>query len=161
MLKIILSTACLAALAIGPLPIGPTASALTAEQKVYKLVEKTNALGQISTSRTSAELVTPGEKIVYVLAYTNDKVEPADDIVLTMPIPPDVTYMEGSAETKTAKLEYSAGDGFNARDAVMVIGDDGAMRTARAEELTHVRWTVIAAVAPGQSGELSFKAALK
>ncbi|MEE9346732.1 MAG: hypothetical protein V3U82_00960 [Robiginitomaculum sp.] len=156
MLKIILSTACLAALAIGP-----AASALTAEQKVYKLVEKTNALGQVSTSRTSAELVTPGEKIVYVLAYTNDKIEPANDIVLTMPIPSDVTYMEGSAETETAKLEYSAGDGFSARDDLMVIGDDGAMRTARAEELTHVRWTVIAAVAPGQSGELSFKAALK
>jgi uncharacterized repeat protein (TIGR01451 family) len=156
MLKLILSSACLTALVIGS-----SASALTAEQKVYKLVQTTNEIGEISTSRTKADLVTPGETIVYVLSYTNDKADPADNIVLTMPIPTDVTYVEGSADTQLAKLEYSAGDGFMGRDDVLVIGDDGAMRRARAEELTHVRWTVIEAVAPGHDGELSFTGKLK
>lgn len=149
--------------AIAAISFGVSASALTAEQKVYKEVRTELPSGEIALTRAEAKLVTPGENVIYALEFENDKAEPAGDIVLTMPIPSDVAYIEGSAETQIASLTYSAdnGDSFMPRDAVMTIDTDGSMRPAKAEELTHIRWTVTQKIAPSEGGELSFKGQLK
>jgi len=149
--------------AIAAMTFGVSASALTAEQKVYKEVQTKTPAGEIIYSRGEAKLVTPGENVIYALEYENDQAEPAGDIVLTMPIPSDVAYIEGSAETQTASLLYSAdnGDSFAAREDVMTIDQDGSLRSAKAEELTHIRWKVKEKVAPSAGGELSFKGRLK
>lgn len=149
--------------AIAAMSLGTAASALTAEQKVYKEVKTQSPSGEVVYTRAEAKLVTPGENVIYALTYENDKAEAAGDIVLTMPIPSDVAYIEGSADTDVASLLYSAdnGDSFYARDAVMTIGSDGGLRTAKAEELTHIRWSVKNKIAPNERGELSFKGRLK
>ncbi len=158
MLRIISTSAVIAAMAFGV-----SATALTAEQKVYKEVRTQNPAGEVVLTREEAKLVTPGEKVIYALQYLNDKSEPAGDIVLTMPIPSDVAYIEGSAETQIASLLYSADNGstFSERETVMTIDVDGSLRPAKAEELTHIRWTVTKEIAPSERGELSFKGLLK
>ena len=148
--------------AIAAMGFGATASALTAEQKVYKEVRTQSPSGEVVLTREQAKLVTPGENVIYALEFANDKSEPAGDIVLTMPIPSDVSYIEGSAETQLASLTYSAdGDSFLPRDQVMTIDEDGSMRTAKAEEITHIRWKIKEKIAPNAGGELSFKGRLK
>ena len=149
--------------AIAAMSFGAAASALTAEQKVYKEVRTQSPSGEVIVTRGEAKLVTPGENVIYALEFENDKAEPAGDIVLTMPIPSDIAYIEGSAETQMASLTYSAdnGDSFLPRDAVMTIDADGSLRPAKAEELTHIRWSVTEKIAPRQGGELSFKGRLK
>ncbi len=149
--------------AIAAMSFGAAASALTAEQKVYKEVRTQTPTGEVKLTREAAKLVTPGENVIYALEFKNDKAEPAGDIVLTMPIPKDVAYIEGSAETQLASLTYSAdnGDSFSSRESVMTIDNDGSLRPAKPEELTHIRWSVSEEIAPNAGGELSFKGRLK
>jgi len=145
------------------LALGTSASALTAEQKVYKQVETEQADGTVKTSRVVADMIVPGEKVIYALRYLNDTQMPADGIVLTMPIPPVILFTEGSANTPLASIGYSADNGasFSSREQVMTVGLDGSLRAASAEELTHVRWSVTNSVAAGATNELSFMGTLK
>jgi len=138
-------------------------SALTAKQSVLKEVTTTDDDGQIVTTRVAADEVLPGQTVVYILAYTNDKAASADGIVLTMPVPGELDYVEGSAELPETELTFSADGGttFAPRDAVLTRDAEGKFVTAKAEDITHVRWKVLTSVAPGTSGELAYKAVLK
>jgi len=71
--------------------------------------------------------------------------------------------MDGSAAKVGAKTVYSADGGqtFTDRAALRSIGADGIVRTATAEDITHIRWTVAGPVAVGETGSLSYKGVLK
>lgn len=152
-------TASVLALTLG----AASASALTAEQKVFKEVVTVSADGTPVTQRVEADLVTPGETVVYALTYLNDEGESASDIVLTMPVPEVVIYKEGSAEVAQMRITYSAdgGKSFASREAVRVSDEAGSTRVADAAEITHIRWTRLTALAPGEAAELSFAGILK
>jgi len=140
-----------------------SAFALTATQSVEKEIVVQMPDGTENLSRAPAELVIPGERVVYTLSYTNDDAAPASDLVLTMPVPPEIKYMEGSATEAGAKIVYSAdgGQSFANRSALRTIGTDGNIRTATSEDITHIRWTIAGPVSVGGSGSLSFKGILK
>jgi len=153
----------LALIAATSLMASASASALTAQQSVEKEVVVQMPDGTEQVTREAAELVTPGERIVYSLNFTNDDAAPASDIVLTMPVPSAIKYMEGSATEAGAKVVYSADGGqtFASRTGLRKLGLDGNTRTANAEDITHIRWTVAGPVAVGERGVLSFKGILK
>ena len=140
-----------------------SASALTAKQSVEKEVVVQMPDGTESLTRESAEMVTPGERIVYTLTFVNDDAEPASDLVLTMPVPSEIKYMDDSATKDGAKIVYSADNGqtFASRGGLRIMGADGNSRSANAEDITHIRWTVAGPIAVGETGELSFKGILK
>ncbi len=140
-----------------------SASALTAKQIVEKETIVQMPDGTESITRGPAELVTPGERVVYTLNYTNDEAAPATDLVLTMPVPPEIKYIDGSATLDGAKVIYSADDGqtFASRAGLRVTGVDGNGRTAISEDITHIRWTVAGPLAVGETGTLSYKGVLK
>ena len=140
-----------------------SASALTAKQSVEKEVVVRMPDGTESITRGPAELVIPGERVVYTLSYTNDDAAPATDLVLTMPVPSEIKYMDGSANDAGAQVVYSADGGqtFASRTGLRVIGVDGNSRTAISEDITHIRWTVAGPVAVGETGTLSYKGTLK
>lgn len=140
-----------------------SAMALTATQTVEREVIVQNADGSQTVKREKADLVTPGDKVVYSLNYYNDKEETAANIVLVMPVPTEISYVEGSAEVDNTLTVYSADGGqtFEARDVLKVQSADGAFRVARAEDITHIRWTVGSAIIPGGTGTLSFSGRLK
>jgi len=142
---------------------GVSASALTAQQTVEREVVVKQADGTEAVKREKADMVTPGDKVVYTLSYYNDEREPADNIVLVMPIPGEIKYLEGSADMKHARTAYSADGGktFYERQSLKVLQADGRSQTASATDITHVRWSVSTAVAPGESGTLSFSGQLK
>ena len=83
-------------------------------------------------------MVIPGERVVYTLSYTNDDAAPATDLILTMPVPSEIKYMDGSATLDGARVVYSADDGktFASRTGLRVIGLDGNSRTALSEDIT-------------------------
>jgi len=140
-----------------------SASALTAKQSVEKETVVQLPDGTESVTRAPAELVTPGERIVYTLNYTNDDAAPATDLVLTMPVPSEIKYMDGSADIEGAKVVYSADEGktFASRAGLRVVSVDGNSRTALSEDITHIRWTVAGPLAVGETGTLSYKGVLK
>jgi len=138
------------------------AMALTATQLVQKEIITVQADGTETVSYGSAELVTPGERVAYMLNYNNDKAEPASQLKLVMPVPDVVVYAEGSARGEGTVVSYSAdGENFYERSALRVATANGQTRSARAEDITHIRWIIAGPVNAGESGTLSFSGTLK
>lgn len=139
------------------------AAALEAEQRVLKQISVTQADGTEKTSYVDADLVTPGTTVVYALIFRNDQEAPANDIVLVMPVPAEVAYIEGSATNRLARTDFSADGGttFAPRQSLSLTDVNGSVRAAGSEDITHVRWTVAEAVQPGETGQLWFRGILK
>jgi len=139
------------------------ATALTATQKVEKEVVTTNAAGQEVVSRIPAELVTPGETVVYTVEFVNDSAAPATDLVLAMPVPLDIRYIEGSADRDGAVVLYSTdgGEVYQSRKDLVMPAVGGGTRTARSEDITHIQWTIAGPVPVGATDNVVFKGRLK
>lgn len=139
------------------------AQALTANQIVEKETTVVGSDGSIQTVRATVDKIVPGDRIVYSLNFLNDQTEAANDIVLTMPIPSEVKFIEGSADVPAATVSYSAdgGETFSNRQSVILIDPTGNIRAASADELTHVRWTVPGPVEAGSGDALSFSATVR
>jgi len=119
--------------------------------------------GKQTVKRVPADKVTPGETVVYSIRYKNEADAPAGDIVLVMPVPKEVAYVEGSvAAADGANVSFSADGGatYVARGRLTVV-EGGETRPARGDEITHIKWTLTAPVAPKAEGEVSYKAVLR
>lgn len=140
-----------------------SAQALTATQKVEKEITVQQDDGSTSTQLVSAAEVTPGEKIVYTVSYTNDSAEAATDIVLAMPVPADVRYLEGTADRAGAIVRFSTdgGSSFVERSALVLPAVGGGTRAANSDDITHIQWRIAGPVPVGTSDEISFKARLR
>ncbi len=140
-----------------------SAQALTASQIVEREVIVRNADGTETITREAADKVTPGDKVIYSLNYYNDEATPAENIVLVMPIPTEVQYLDGSADFDGTNTTYSVdgGKSFAGRDDLRVAQADGNKRAARAEDITHIRWVVGTTIAPETGGTLSFSGRLQ
>ncbi len=140
-----------------------SAQALTASQIVEREVIVHNADGTQTVKREAADKVTPGDKVIYSLNYFNDEEAPAENIVLVMPIPTEVTYLDGSADTSGTTTTFSVDDGktFAGRDDLRVVQANGNERSARSEDITHIRWVINTPVAPETGGTLSFSGRLQ
>lgn len=123
------------------LPIVAIASALlatsavasmTATQHIEKEVVVRNADGKETTKRLPADKVTPGETVIYSIKYRNDSGQPASNIVLVMPVPKEVAYVEGSVSGDDANVAFSADDGktYVARGRLTVEEDGSTVRRA-------------------------------
>jgi len=140
-----------------------SASALKATQSVQKEITKNNADGTASVEYVDASIVAPGEKIVYTLNIENDGEQAASDIVLTMPVPNEVKFIEGSAEKFGAEITYSADNGvsFESREKLIKRDANGVGKPANSDDITHIRWLVSGPIPVGTSDSLSFKGILR
>ena len=154
--------AILASILLGSTLIGTSAMALTAEQTVEREVVVKNLDGTETVKREKADTVIPGENIVYSINYYNDLDKAAENVVLVMPVPAELTLIEGSADVSGAETTYSAdgGKSFTNRENVIVKLEDNSTRVADANDITHVKW-IVASITPDQRGSLSFKGKLK
>lgn len=139
----------------------PALADVVATQTVEREVLVKLSNGAVRTERKPADKVTPGETVVYTLSYENKGEAPVDDLVLVMPVPRDVSFVEGSASGDGA-VSFSADDGetYVARGR-LTVQENGQTRAARGDEITHVRWTLGAPALPGAKGSVSFKAVLR
>jgi uncharacterized repeat protein (TIGR01451 family) len=106
--------------------------------------------------------IVPGDQVIYTVSYENKGKQPADRVVVTDPIPPEVAYVDGSAFGPGTEIEFSVdGKTWGAPAALKVKGADGKERPAIAADYTHIRWKLAASVQPGQKGFVRFRAVLK
>ena len=140
----------------------PAAAEFSAQQTVERVVVTTNADGERMRTFVPAELVSPGDELKYSLVYANETAEAAEQVVLTMPVPKEVAYVEYSATEGPVEVLYSAdgGESFATR-ADLRIADNGEMRRALPEEITHLRWTFVEPIAPGESGSIGYRGVLR
>jgi uncharacterized repeat protein (TIGR01451 family) len=145
------------------------AAALAQEQghlDVQTTVQKeeviVNEAGESETRLVAAEVVVPGESVVYTITFTNVSAEPADNVVITNPIAEDLMYVDGSAFGPGMDIQFSVDGGvtFAAANELTIV-EDGEVRGARGEDFTHVRWVMQNDLKVGAQGIARFAAVLE
>jgi len=118
--------------------------------------------GRQVTERVPADVVTPGERVVYTITFKNVGVEPAENVVITNPIAESLVYVAGSATNDGVSLEFSIDGGQTfAPASELRLVDQGIERPATTKDYTHVRWVMQSALAGGAEGQTSFAADLE
>lgn len=130
---------------------------------VFQEIEVTGANGKKEKKTVPAAKVVPGTEVIYVITYRNVGSQTAEKVVISNPLPKELLYKGGSASGKGTKFEVSAdgGNAYGALPSLKVTGADGKKRPAQPADVTHLRWTLAKAVAPGAQGTVSYRAVLK
>lgn len=125
------------------------------------LVERTttDADGAATVSLVEPGVVTPGDRLVFVLSYRNGSASPAADFVVTNPIPESVIF--SGAESAGAVYFVDGGQNWGALSALTVRNPDGTSRAAALADVTHVRWRFAQAIPAGDGGQLRFRGVVK
>lgn len=139
----------------------PAAAEIVARQIVEQEIASVGADGREVLVRAPAEKVAPGEEVIYSLSYENRRDSPAENVVLVMPAPKEIAFVEGSATGEEASLAFSAdgGETFVARGR-LTVREDGMERPAQSVDITHVRWT-ISRIEPGAVGVVSYRGVVR
>lgn len=136
-------------------PIDITSSALVE-------VEVVNAKGEKELVRQPAVKVLPGEEVIFVNTYANRGQAPAEAVVINNAVPEHMIYVGASATGENATVVYSVdGKTFGPLSELTVTEADGSKRPAASADVTHIRWTRSAPLAPQEEARVEFRARLK
>ena len=152
----------LAFVALLGLPAAP-ALAMEATQTIEREVSVTQADGSVMLSRAPADLVKPGDALIYTLDFVNTEAEPVSGIKMAMPVPAEVRFVETVTALRDSTVSYSAdgGQSFSSMDTLQVATASGGQRPATADDVTHVRWSIDRAIEVGEQGTVAFRAQLR
>lgn len=125
------------------------------------LVERTttDANGAARTSLEAPGVVTPGDRLMFVLAYRNNAATPATAFEVTNPIPESVSFT--SSESAGSVLSVDGGRTWGELSRLSVRNADGTSRAATPADVTHVRWRLAQPIPAGGTGELRFRGIVK
>lgn len=123
-------------------------------------VERTvDAGGQRRIVLEPPHRIASGDRLVFVVDYRNRGSAPAADFIVTNPLPATVAYQ--SSVGRAAIVSIDRGRSWGRLADLRVRDEDGALRHARPEDVTHVRWALPAAIPAGQGGTLSFRGVVR
>ena len=151
LLAVVAAGVAMPALAAEKLP----AIALLNEQQQDKVVEENGLKRHVLV--TPAKVV-PGDHMVYSLSYKSNLSVPLTNVELTDPSPAG-TALEDDG-TGSYDVSVDGGKTWGKLSALSVSDGKGASRAAQASDVTNLRW-VIAQIAPGANGKVSFRAVVK
>ena len=104
-----------------------------------------------------------GDQLRYRISFTNlsgESIAPGI-IQITNPLPEAVEYLEGSASSREAQVQFSIDGGASFAPAkALSLTDNGARRPAGPADYSAIRWTWNRALHPGETGMVSFDARL-
>jgi uncharacterized repeat protein (TIGR01451 family) len=132
------------------------------ESKAEIEVQETDQSGKKTWIRQPAKLVPPGTMVIYTNTFTNQGEEPAENLVVTNPVPQDMVYLSGSAMGENADITFSvdSGETFANENELTITGQDGAKRLAEPKDITHIRWLIKTPLPPGAAGSVEYRAQL-
>lgn len=144
-------------------PAAALAAGLELKSEAFQDIVLKGKDGKVQKKRQAVTTAVPGTEIIYVITYRNGGSQPANDVVINNPIPAEMLFVAGSAEGQGTRIDMSVDGGkqFGSLEALQVKAADGKPRAARGEDVTHVRWTVQGAIAPGKSGSVSYRALVR
>lgn len=124
-------------------------------------VEKTiaDAQGKAKITLHEPKIVTPGDRLIFILNYQNRGATAANNFIVTNPLPSAVAY-QGTADA-SAEVSIDGGKIWGALAALKVADGPSRWRSARPEDVTHVRWTMKQAIPAGAQGKLSFRGVVR
>ncbi len=126
-------------------------------------VTETNPQGEKIVKRTKANRIIPGTEVIYTITARNTGNEPADNVVVTNPVPAQTVYLDGSAFGAGTNITFSvdSGKSYNTANNLTVKDATGNPRAATAEDYTHVRWTLQFSLQPGQEAPVWYRVRVK
>ena len=160
-------TTCKSLLLTGLLILGGHAeaqeSAIRLEHKAEQWERVIDENGVEQTRLVEATRVLPGAEVLFTVTYTNTGDEPAENVMITNPVPDHMVYVDASASDDNATVMFSVDGGasFAAAQDLLVTDENGVQRPAVADDYTHVRWIVDNDVASGASGAVQFTAVVE
>ena len=120
--------------------------------------------GTTVTVYSDLSSVVPGDIVLYTISYHNLGEMPADTVVINNPIPAQMNYQDGSADSSSSaiiKFSVDGGKTFASPSQLTVTKADDTSRPAMASDYTHVQWQLLDTVPSQQQGTVTYKAKLK
>jgi uncharacterized repeat protein (TIGR01451 family) len=142
-----------------PVAAAHAAGNVSLASEVFVEKTKLDAHGKPTVALEPPAVVTPGDKLVFVLSYSNATAQPATGFTLTNPIPASVSFT--GAEGEGAVVSVDGGKSWGQLATLKVAAADGTSRAATPADVTHVRWTFGRAIAVGEAGKLRFRGVVK
>lgn len=99
-----------------------------------------------------------GDRLVFLLRYRNDGGTPVSDFAVTNPVPASIRV---DATDPAMLVSVDGGRNWGRLDQLEVRTPLGGIRRAVADDITHVRWTVRASVAPGDGGQIAYRGTVR
>jgi uncharacterized repeat protein (TIGR01451 family) len=150
----------LIALALIASPVAALAAdnvAVVSEMFVQKTVAAPGAAPKVVLVKQDSG--PPGTRLVFTHSYRNGGKVPAANFAMTNPIPSGVDYT--GSDDASAVVSVDGGKSFGPLATARIRAADGSVRSARPEDVTHVRWVLKAPIPVGGSGKFSFKGTVK
>ncbi|MEQ1879461.1 MAG: hypothetical protein ABL878_00650 [Burkholderiales bacterium] len=143
--------------------ISAAADAMQVTTEAFQESVVKNKDGKPEKKREPVKTAMPGTEVIYVITYRNTGDKPAEKVVVNNPVPEHLAYIPGSAQGAGTRIEFSVDKGkqFGALETLRVKAANGVTRVAKGEDVTHVRWMVMAPVSPGASDSVTYKAVIK
>ena len=135
------------------------ASPVALSNNVFVERISTDAQGNRRVILEEPKVVTPGDRLVFVLNYRNASAKPAEKFVVTNPMPAAVQFAEQG--DGAAQLSVDGGKSWGNLAALQVTDANGSIRPARAQDVTHIRWAFNAPIPAGATGKLMFRGIVK
>lgn len=115
--------------------------------------------GKTKVELRAAETVSPGDRLVFILTYSNETGRAVPDVIITNPVPAPVAF--DSAAASAAEVSVDGGRAWGQIGNLRLADRTGQLRSAVPSDVTHIRWVIGKAVNPGASGRLSFRGTVK
>lgn len=142
---------------------GAQRGTLEVKTEVQKLHEQVDENGEPKTELVAVDTAIPGDEVVYTVTFTNVGEEPADNILITNPIPAQMRYVSGTAFGPGTEVEYSVDGGatWGQATALIVSTESGAERLAEPDDYTHIRWAFNSPLEVGEHSFARFRAVVR
>lgn len=126
-------------------------------------VKNDKGVSEVIRVEAASANVAPGDTVIFSTYYAYQGEKPATDVVINNPLPEHMLYLDGTAEGKGTRIEFSVDKGqtFAAANNLKIKDTEGKERPATAADYTHIRWTIEGALQNGAKGSVSFKAKVK
>ena len=124
---------------------------------------ETDASGETVTRLEPASKVVPGDIVIYTVSFSNTGSEPAENVVITNPVPRHMEYVDGTAFGPGADISFSidGGQSWGMPEELVVTAADGSERPAVASDYTDIRWILRNELPPGAQGFARFRTRLQ
>ncbi|MCH7510421.1 MAG: DUF11 domain-containing protein [Proteobacteria bacterium] len=124
---------------------------------------ETDASGETVTRLEPASKVVPGDIVIYTVSFSNTGSEPAENVVITNPVPRHMEYVDGTAFGPGADISFSidGGQSWGMPEELVVTAADGSERPAVASDYTDIRWILRNELQPGAQGFARFRTRLQ
>lgn len=158
--KLVLACAA-AALVVPAVPLaaqdGGSPVAITADVMAEKTV--TGADGKTRIELVEPSTIVPGDRLVFGTDYAHRGAEPVTNFSITNPLPEAVRLAPDADPALDVSVD--GGKTWGRLSALTITEADGTTtRPAAHADVTHVRW-VLPAIAPGQTGRLTYPAIIR